>query len=353
MEVNFPNSMHKNKVSASIIAVAKDEGAYLAEWVFHHLYFGFSEIHILINRTADTSGDILDCIKKKHGNVYYHVVDDIINGFINKSSSLSQVQSKLYLMWYRKKIIKNDYALIVDIDEFWTPLDFETDISQFIIGLSSPPVLSFEWACKLNESLFSRPYQQINELSRNIHVKSMFNTSLSVKKIGPHHIESDSTFQVMANGHQMDMGPHVQSSEMEGPLKRAFILHRLWRSQPEYIAHSFKSNPLAEGKFLSHNGIVMKGNRRGYHVPKQFTTYFNILQDNLDDYENRYNVFLDNTGIRELIVESQKMVVDRFNKGVKFIQSYSAENSQVKDFSRNVDLEKAKIDISNFTKAHN
>ena len=33
-----------SQCNVKIIAIAKDEGAYLAEWIHHHLYFGFSEI---------------------------------------------------------------------------------------------------------------------------------------------------------------------------------------------------------------------------------------------------------------------------------------------------------------------
>lgn len=40
-------------IVTKIIAVAKDEGAYLAEWIFYHLYKGFDEIEVLINRTTD------------------------------------------------------------------------------------------------------------------------------------------------------------------------------------------------------------------------------------------------------------------------------------------------------------
>lgn len=47
------------KVKVKLVAVAKDESAYLAEWCAHHLYFGFDEITVYLNRTTDNSCDVL------------------------------------------------------------------------------------------------------------------------------------------------------------------------------------------------------------------------------------------------------------------------------------------------------
>ena len=51
----------KNKVK--LVAIAKDEGAYLVDWIFHHLYFGFYAIDIYVNRTSDNTFEIADKLK--------------------------------------------------------------------------------------------------------------------------------------------------------------------------------------------------------------------------------------------------------------------------------------------------
>ncbi|WP_110648470.1 glycosyltransferase family 2 protein [Salinicola peritrichatus] len=58
-----------------ICAVAKDEGPYLAEWVFHHLHFGFDRIHVYLNRTSDASAAVLDRIARNHFQVTYEYID--------------------------------------------------------------------------------------------------------------------------------------------------------------------------------------------------------------------------------------------------------------------------------------
>ena len=61
----------KNQIKTKIVAVAKDEGAYLAEWVHHHLFLGFDAIDIYINRTSDNSLEILHKISEKYPQVNY------------------------------------------------------------------------------------------------------------------------------------------------------------------------------------------------------------------------------------------------------------------------------------------
>lgn len=42
-----------------VCAIAKDKAPYLAEWVFHHHYFGFNSIIVYVNRTTDSSLKVL------------------------------------------------------------------------------------------------------------------------------------------------------------------------------------------------------------------------------------------------------------------------------------------------------
>ena len=65
----------KNQIKTKIVAVAKDEGAYLAEWVHHHLFLGFDAIDIYINRTSDNSLEILHKISEKYPQVNYFTAD--------------------------------------------------------------------------------------------------------------------------------------------------------------------------------------------------------------------------------------------------------------------------------------
>lgn len=45
----------KTELKIKLVAIAKDEAAYLPEWIFHHLYFGFDQIDIYVNNTSDNT----------------------------------------------------------------------------------------------------------------------------------------------------------------------------------------------------------------------------------------------------------------------------------------------------------
>ena len=48
-----------------LCAIAKNEGAYIADWVFHHLHFGFDAIEIWVNGTVYPSLRILKRISEE------------------------------------------------------------------------------------------------------------------------------------------------------------------------------------------------------------------------------------------------------------------------------------------------
>jgi hypothetical protein len=50
-------------INARLVAIAKNESAYLIEWISHHLATGFSSIHIYNNDSTDCSLELLGAVK--------------------------------------------------------------------------------------------------------------------------------------------------------------------------------------------------------------------------------------------------------------------------------------------------
>ena len=46
------------RVRVKLVAIAKDEAAYIPDWIFHHLHFGFDAIDIYVNNTSDNTQEI-------------------------------------------------------------------------------------------------------------------------------------------------------------------------------------------------------------------------------------------------------------------------------------------------------
>lgn len=113
-----PN-LHKPRVAA--IAIAKDEGPYLHEWIHHCMYFGFTDVFIGINRTSDNSMEILKKIQKQYPNVHFESLD-----WMDKVDIPLHVPAITYLF---HKVASQypdiSHAMVIDLDEFWMPLDFK------------------------------------------------------------------------------------------------------------------------------------------------------------------------------------------------------------------------------------
>ena len=59
---NMKHALTKGSSDSKIklVAIAKNEAAYLAEWIFHHLYLGVDEIEIHFNRCSDNTLDYIE-----------------------------------------------------------------------------------------------------------------------------------------------------------------------------------------------------------------------------------------------------------------------------------------------------
>ena len=57
--------------SIKLVAIAKDEAAYLAEWIYHHLSIGIKEIDVYLNGVTDNSYKLMRLIHAKHRNVNF------------------------------------------------------------------------------------------------------------------------------------------------------------------------------------------------------------------------------------------------------------------------------------------
>jgi len=70
-----------------LVAIAKDEAAYLPEWIYHHLHFGFDEIEVYVNFTTDNSYEVLAAIAKHHP-VRYRNAEYLVNPEYNQYDTI-------------------------------------------------------------------------------------------------------------------------------------------------------------------------------------------------------------------------------------------------------------------------
>ena len=297
--VKMNNNTHNIKIK--LAALAKDEGAYLPEWIFHHLAFGVDEIEVYVNNTTDNSVAILDRITQHHP-VKITKADKLLKSFIHG------VQAKAYKTIAKAAIADGfTHLLILDIDEFWTPADFSTSIKQAIVNLGSPDVINFNWFIHCDESEFGYCYQPSMKIRTNPHVKTLFKLTAPWEKVDIHNVLGESLIYTRGNGEIFDFGEstHCALSDRQCLDHDYFIVHRLYRSEREYISL------LGRGRL---NKAKIKDNRSGYYVSSRQDETIEFPATLVDLYYQNYARFLKECTLAELLPESKRFVIKRFNQ---------------------------------------
>lgn len=301
-------------MSVAIIAIAKDEAAYLAEWIHHHAYFGFEGFFIGVNRTQDSSQEVIDCLSYKYSNIHSYKVDWMDKG--SKDSKNTDIQSLTYAYLSHCAIAKNKYTHLIylDIDEFWFYKDLKVNINDYLRSLGGFDAISFNWLMQYgDQNPFSRPFENLSGEPRK-QIKSLINLGLynHISNFRCHfpkvNLSRDDYIHIGADGNLFINGEHDQiSKDVPSSTTNAFILHRAYRSEEEYVALLMRANP--------DDNVPIKNNRRGFK--KGRGQRLNVERSVLEEYwkslestlnECTLNHIVDAT--REKILSQSKSILD-------------------------------------------
>ena len=245
----------------AIIAIASNECAYLAEWVHHHLSFGFGPIEVTVNRTNDGSRVLLQRMMDRKLPVTFVEGDHLSAVAQSEDLSFQRVAYERSFQRLRSDLDDNDYAFCIDIDEFWTPLDFSSGIQDVLAGLGHPDAVAFSSLDLENDSgLFSSTFRPVMSGWPSQFVKTCFRVGLPVSGVGVHRVFTRKPFDTLIPcGLSLD----EKQEQTNGPpevFAPAFLAHRRFRSLVEYVA-------LVGRGSANWRKMLLKPNRKGYHVP--------------------------------------------------------------------------------------
>ncbi|MBN7820452.1 glycosyltransferase family 2 protein [Bowmanella yangjiangensis] len=244
-------------LKVKIVAVAKDEAAYLTDWVHHHLFFGFDDIEIHINRTTDNSSQVLADINKEYPNVTWHEADWID---MCPASAKKQIQFIVYAraLDIARRENSATHILFLDIDEFWCPMDFETSIKGCLNTLGADKAIFFEW---LNDLGNEEPFTTLTKvLSGNLSPlgKTLLPVSVAIHEL-KHHVPQLAVGEgpLLADGRTFVGRDNLEQAVLPelNSLKPFFIFHRAHRSEYEYVSLLYRGRP--------GNNFAYKNNRNG------------------------------------------------------------------------------------------
>src|SRR5690625_3516362 len=115
-----------------LCAIAKDESAYLFNWVFHHLYFGFDEVEVWLNNITDNSEELCREMARISSQFKYRVADDVVSEAYRRGKMFQIIA---YEKMYKAAVYEGfDYIVFLDIDEFFVPKDFRSHVGSLVDG---------------------------------------------------------------------------------------------------------------------------------------------------------------------------------------------------------------------------
>lgn len=309
----------------ALVAVASKESAYIAEWVFHHMRFGFDPIVVLVNRCDDGTHEMVQNMSKTDSRV--EVVNvDFLDGEVPLSNKMIQMDAYQFgLDHLRKNLAPTDYMVCLDIDEFWTPTDFKTSVVSYLKKWDRPKKVSFNWFLLTDEPHVFRPAFRASNLGEhNLHLKSGFQLGLPVVKTLPHHIVESGHSPVRLGTGQVVAPNRPHSPEMPKDFGTAFILHRKNRSEVEYLGLLARTN-------LERALEPFKANRRGYGWNGNFvknTQEFRVAPAQLNAYYADLEAFLCAHDLKDLAHEGRKHMLDRHQDVLARFAALPAEEQE-------------------------
>lgn len=316
------SQMPESSVKIKLVAIAKDEGAYLAEWIYHHLHFGFHAIEVLVNRTSDNSIRVIEHIRTKYSNVSYNIFDWIDLCPDNTQRNIQYVAYALSLQNARTE--GYSHVLFLDIDELWTPADFETPISSYLSRFPDKASISFNWFCELGSNTsFGRIDCNVIGFI-NEHIKTLISTSSQVTQIKIHSpIFDKGSTHLLASGDPFiprdsnGQFHHIKPSD----LSSAFIIHRMFRSEVEYLACLFRGNPNECESVASR----YKDNRHGFKTSSEQSRVFKIQPDIYENYLSSFEAFVFDCSLRDEMITAESHVINRAEHAIACASELSAQ----------------------------
>lgn len=298
-------------MKVAVVAVLKDEACYLSDWIHHYLYFGFEGIFIGVNRTSDSSSQILKKIADINPKVHAYNIDWLDQG---TSDGFNRFMQQAGYAFLSQQVLSSKtsftHVLYVDIDEFWFYKDFSKSINDFINSLpyKSFGAMSLNWCNQMGDSTeFELPFQNQGYTSSRL-LKTMINVALipRIVNFGAHapRFSRPKRFRYIdANGDKFEQGQSLQFFKSV-PDASAMILHRINRSEKEYLSVLTRKNPNSDCPF--------KINRKGFDLnyEKKLNIPENLLLsywDSLENFKYRCNVN-DDINLSRLDISTDKLI---------------------------------------------
>ena len=307
------------------MAAAKDEGPYLAEWCAHHLYFGFDEIEVYLNRTSDNSIDILRALGKKDRRIKYQSCDWV-------DMLLPECKTQIQHIAYAHAFAnagENGFShiLLSDLDEYWTPTDLKTSVQVHLETLPDHQVVSFPWRfVQGTNSADAESIANPTPIYWSSHVKSIVHTGARIERMTLHRpILTGHKIRpigsILPDGSKFKQNSqHYEliESELSSVQYPAHVYHAIFRTEDEFLATLARGRPSTQGLKTNRPGYNFDGKAADQSIEWEDTAYA--------DYMSWKRNIVDVPEIRELTQLAKGQIRQRANIARKKLAELAAQD---------------------------
>ncbi|MBS1000919.1 glycosyltransferase family 2 protein [Acetobacter persici] len=234
-----------------VLATARNEGIYLAEWIAYYKSIGFDNAFIYINDCVDNSKEILSALKQQKYVEFFETI----------SSEGVNVQGKAYAhaLSFLPQILDYRWVLVVDLDELFVydKKQFQNLISYFnFLEKKQVDSVAFDWInigsnkqLRWSEKAYFDRFSNQGFLE-NEKIKTIFRPAKAAKSYPHFPVEFDNYSFIRRNSTGNLLRTRL-NEEKHGPLGKhhndspdsrfAVIYHYYFKSVEEYIWKSARN----------------------------------------------------------------------------------------------------------------
>jgi hypothetical protein len=182
----------------SVMAVLKNEGSYLEEWIEYHLLVGVEYFDLTLNNNQDNSSEVLR---------------PYISLGLVRLSSRDGPTTQLDIYNWRIPFFRNEscWVAIIDIDEFMVPLEGHS-VQEIMRRFEDAPGVRMNWVTFGTNGLKTRenglvierfPRHTAFDLYRNRHTKTIVNPRMVVRCAVHVHFYVNGKVEVDVQGREL------------------------------------------------------------------------------------------------------------------------------------------------------
>lgn len=325
-----------------LIAIAKNEAAYLAEWVHHHLHFGFDQIAVILNGCTDNSRALLERIAQQEPRLLVRDGDGLkATCEINvQDFQISAYAQELALARQDSNIT---HVMCLDIDEFWVTPRLQNSIHTYINSYPQADSIAFTWHMEVpnKPEPFSPALQNQYPVQKDRHVKSLHRVTERLTYLDIHNAIHMNGQYLLADGRVFPQYTHNGSERAGLPdglfrpdtIDSAFVYHRVFRSQEEYIASLQRGRP----GLSTHS---LKSNRWGYQSQDASAPILDVQhpETELQALHSSRQQFIETHSIESENEQGRKYAQQRFKSTIAAIANGTVEAQQLTYLFRGITL---------------